>query len=135
MKARYLDVESWDFLGEPTTTRVRLGKKVTGIVKEMFCYGQCHGLALALHELTEWPVFGIYRPRGALGRYTRHVVVQTPHGPYVDVEGFLDLEDGEAVRTIKDPVRILLSKRTGWLVPNMEFARHYAPIVLEKIHA
>jgi hypothetical protein len=48
-----------------------------------FIYGQCHGLALALHNRTGWPLVAVVDDNGACG----HVCVRRPDGQIVDVTG------------------------------------------------
>lgn len=53
-------------------------------VEEVFEYGQCHALALALNAKTGWPIVGLYSPK--LGD-TNHYLVRRPDGQLVDVRG------------------------------------------------
>jgi hypothetical protein len=48
-----------------------------------FIYGQCHGLALALHNRTGWSLVAIVDDTGACG----HVCVRRPDGAIIDVTG------------------------------------------------
>ncbi|GLY55197.1 hypothetical protein [Lentzea sp. NBRC 102530] len=53
-------------------------------VAEVFEYGQCHALALALHARTGWPIVGLHSSK--LGD-TSHYLVRRPDGLLVDVRG------------------------------------------------
>ena len=52
-------------------------------VEDVFDYGYCHALALALHEQTGWPVVGLRCPEG----YAEHYLVRRPDGLLVDAHG------------------------------------------------
>lgn len=54
-------------------------------VEDLFEWGYCHALALALHELTEWPIVGLWSAGRSGG--LDHYVVQRPDGALVDVRG------------------------------------------------
>ncbi len=45
----------------------------------VFCHGQCHALAAALHDLTGWPIYML--------RDDDHVVVKGPRG-FLDINGY-----------------------------------------------
>lgn len=100
-----------DCLAAPVTVRLpgpsaNLGltelKVTPGVVddhaRELFLYAQCQMLALALHEMTGWPLW-VAEQRLRSGTWAwAHVAVQTPAGLWLDIEG---LRDGREV--------------TGWL--------------------
>jgi hypothetical protein len=49
--------------------------------KDAFAHGQCHSLALALHQVTGWPMFGI-------GGAPNHFIVYCPDlDTYIDIDG------------------------------------------------
>lgn len=50
-----------------------------------FTQGNCHELALAINEITGWPIYTFYDPDEDLGDL--HAFVQCPRGTYVDVQG------------------------------------------------
>lgn len=52
-------------------------------VQDVFDYGYCHALALALNEETGWPIVGLKGPAG----YADHFLVQRPDGRLVDAHG------------------------------------------------
>src|SRR5438093_1727877 len=60
---------------------------------EFFVNGHCASMALALHELTGWPMFGLKpKPRkcpecGHTMEECSHAVVEPERGCYVDAEG------------------------------------------------
>lgn len=68
---------------------------------EVFLYGQCHALALVLHEATGWPVV-------SLGDGT-HFAVQASDGRLVDITGLNEMADlesqwGQAALTTTDHI-------------------------------
>jgi hypothetical protein len=60
-----------------------------------FTRGQCHALALALHRLTGWELYGLYNSDWAFenGETPEHVVVLMPNGDYLDINGNNALEN------------------------------------------
>jgi len=59
-------------------------------VEDVFTYGYCHALALALHAKTGWAIVGLYNPRDG---YADHFLVKRPDGMLVDVKGERHEED------------------------------------------
>jgi|SRR5579884_2380163 len=58
---------------------------------EFFANGHCASMALALHHLTGWPIYG-FSPKGGLAQhYTHHAVVKSPFG-FLDAKGLHALE-------------------------------------------
>ena len=56
------------------------------IVLDAFTNGNCHSFALALHKLTGWPMFGLYKD-DEYPDIPHHIVVRTPRGAFLDVQG------------------------------------------------
>lgn len=52
-------------------------------IEDVFEYGYCNALALALNETTGWTIVGLRAPDG----YLNHYLAQTPDGRLVDVRG------------------------------------------------
>lgn len=55
---------------------------------DRYLHGMCGPLALAVHERTGWPTFGIFdAPGGAWTDKPRHVACRAPDGTYADARG------------------------------------------------
>ena len=105
-----------------------------------FTGGQCHGLALALHERTGWPLVAVDEPTGACA----HVCVRRPDGLLVDVTGAHTVDEMEAARggTLRDiehsAIGELETKHSwapaavdparSWVDPVLRRATHDAPL-------
>lgn len=62
---------------------------IDGMAVGAFAQGQCHALALALHERTGWPVIVLEDDEAD----AIHFAVQTPDGRALDITGCHDLEE------------------------------------------
>ena len=114
-----------------------MGNEITADVQYVFTNGQCHGLAVALHELTGWPLFGLYRLPSYgwwdnRSKVTTHVVVEHPTGAVVDINGLRPVRFGEGMRPTTANA-LLGGPKKDWLKPNMVLARHFAQIVIRNI--
>lgn len=120
--------------------------KITKKVEAVFTMGQCHALALALHEETGWPLAGtfrigvdldddnevIYAPNGTIQRTPSHVVVLSPYGP-VDIKGISDSFQGiERIIPISKE-HVMHFKEIDYLEPNLAVAQEYVKPVLRKV--
>ena len=107
-----------------------LGDVITPEIEHIFSFGQCHALAVALHELLGWEVMGTYSPWGD-DRSTFHYVVQCP-----DKRGTADVH---GIRCVDyslrkmDPQAMLKRKPRQFFPLAMGFARHYAKIIAPDI--
>lgn len=110
---------------------VVLGGTTTPRIGRIFSAGQCHALAVALHEILGWEVMGTYDQFGGGSRHTYHYVVQCPDGRGdADIHGIRCLDHGLR----KANVGVILGGRArGFLPPAMPFARHYAKIIAPEI--
>jgi hypothetical protein len=111
-------------------------QEVTGHVAYIFSRGQCHALAWAINELTGWPIEGDYST-GEGDRSTKHVVIRMPDdgkalGYTADITGIHCFDC--SYRPIK-PETISQNRMRGFLKPNLEYARWYAPAILKAIKA
>jgi hypothetical protein len=67
--------------------------RIDNAAEYAFTRGQCHSLALALHRMTGWELYGLYSEydwtRKQAGRESTpsHVVVRSPEGKYIDITG------------------------------------------------
>ena len=116
----------------PRFSYVRLTPEPTARVCHILSYGQCHALALALHELTGWPILGEYDDFGE-SRHTYHFVVQCPLPGFctADATG-IHCKDAGYRKVNPDTIR--LGRLRNFLPPALEFARHFAPPILREIN-
>jgi hypothetical protein len=97
-----------------------------------FGAGQCHGLALALHRRTGWPMVAVHRADGTC----IHITVRRPDGLLVDVTGAHTREDIEAespgcsLRDITDDGISELMQNEGWAPPEVDQADAWTEAVL-----
>ena len=120
-------------------------------------HGQCHALALALHELTGLPlrlevsrdILAFLRltpekllnldvvPVYALARYWNHALVELGPDRYLDVSGVhtnrqAALTTRFIVPATQDQILALHRVYRAADAPNLEVARHFAPLVLRE---
>lgn len=126
----------WDNYG---TTRVRIRKNGTINKSAMraFHAGQCHSLALAIHALTGWAIYGIVG-KGDTEKSPAHIVVRNPRN-----KGFIDIGGYGAItrwRKRHGQIAIILLKPEdiykfdSYLIPNIKAAMPFARKVLEGIN-
>jgi hypothetical protein len=97
-----------------------------------FVYGQCHGLAMALHARCGWPLIGLYS-----GQRCDHVCVERPNGDFVDVTGAhaaakVTSESGLMTRTMTIGDIARLESHHGWVRPDPHAADLWVPEVLAR---
>jgi hypothetical protein len=110
---------------------VVLGEVITPRIEHIFSKGQCHALAVALHEILGWEVMGAYDFWGGGSRHTYHYVIQCPdHRGDADIHGIRCLDHGLRKANVG---AILGGRVRGFLPPAMSFARHYAKIIAPEI--
>lgn len=136
-------VEYWGFgFGKSTTTLIiddqGLGV-LDGDAHRVFESGQCHALALAIHELTGWPIKGLgHLDLGDYPDSPAHCVVWCPKlKAYVDIHGkvgrgYYRKERGWVVINHSIPPEQVNNLRE-YLKPNMRVARPYAKAVLRDL--
>lgn len=101
-----------------------------------FTHGQCHALALALHEATGWPLV-IEFTQLRQGRDIRHALVQMPSGKLVDINTAfygktrVGLLTNRATTTEQHFARLI--KQGVFPAPNMELARSMVPAILATV--
>jgi hypothetical protein len=97
-----------------------------------FGRGQCHALALALHDETGWPLRVLEDEEAD----AVHVFVITPEGKALDAGGCLGLEEFREVwmaEYLEDYSRERVAQMHhwgGWREPDLETARTFVPAVL-----
>jgi hypothetical protein len=84
--------------------------------RHRYLYGDCALLALAVNELTGWPVVSV-NMTGNNG----HVVVSTPGGRLLDADGLHDPDDDEEPVLILGPFRSVFPEITEqrWRQPDV----------------
>lgn len=98
-----------------------------------FLQGQCHALALALHEETGWPIRWIESDDGE----PNHCFVITPDEHALDIAGRHDLDEMTEAwgawpeDVTAEDLRALPRGQGGWRIPDVEAARAFVPAVLK----
>jgi hypothetical protein len=149
------------FADEPAPRAAKTGGIVPGRLDDdaihTYTHGQCHALALAVHEETGWPIEWAGRPvcvfdedcppedwpDGTCPCQVDHVVVRRPdgllldaHGPRTDLDVLSDtLDPGVAVLRPADPDRVReLHTAFDWQTPDMGTARTFVRQLLADDH-
>jgi hypothetical protein len=107
---------------------VELGDNLTPVVSTLFSSGQCHALAVGLHELLNWKI-GVcidYRDEET------HFVVCCPSGGFVDIYGCSPTAGGVRIEMCEPGYVLTCYRQFHFLKPNMILARHFAPLVVAK---
>lgn len=105
--------------------------------RKVFCQGQCHSFALALHHLTGWALGVAVYAEGDDPQAGDHVVCFTPDGFLADVKGVTDMGDflfdwgfADVVEVDRETVEAL-----EWgFTPDPEPALPFAQTVLNRIN-
>jgi hypothetical protein len=84
------------FPGDERPVSVNLNGRITKNVVLAFTNGNCHSLALAINELTGYPIYGLVTEfdRNYLDGYPGHFAVKTPAG-FLDIKGLNAVERRE----------------------------------------
>ena len=115
--------------------RVTLTAGVIDITaQKVFTRGHCHSLALALHELTKWPIYGVDISDGTPG----HFVVKTPKGKFLDIEGLHTADTWHNInKNSTRPSTIFKwssGRRSIYFKPEVKKATPFAKAVLKKYY-
>jgi hypothetical protein len=107
--------------------------------RRAFTCGQCHALALAIHEQTGWPIAGLV---SALDDDTPsmpgHVVVVTPDGDTVDINGRGALKRWKS-HVFRTDIKLVpttpgkIKRFKGYMKPDVEVARPFVSNVLKMV--
>ena len=106
--------------------------------REAFTRGQCHGLALALHRLTGWELYGLYKPSELrYGGTPSHTVVLSPDGEYIDINGNNALEDWRGYYPAATPkavteAQVLEFEHIDYVTPDIVAAMPFAKALYAK---
>jgi hypothetical protein len=80
-------VDIWNF-GEILSIEINKNGTIDKNAMKAFSNGQCHSLAIALHKLTNWPIYGICDWSNSTDD-PGHIVVKNPrNGGFVDIKGY-----------------------------------------------
>lgn len=125
----------WDSYG---TKRIRIRKNgvVNRNAKLAFASGQCHAFALAMHSLTNWPIYGIVG-KDDTENSPAHIVVKNPkNGGYLDIKGYGAVTKW---RKTHGKVKVIslkpeqIYKFDGYLLPDIKAAMPFAKRLLENL--
>ena len=103
-----------------------------------FTRGQCHALALALHSLTGWQLYGLYKPCELRWSGTpSHTVVRSPDGEYIDINGNNALEEWQEYYPEAEPkavteAQVLAFEEDDYCKPDIKAAMPYAKTLAAK---
>lgn len=126
-----------DFFG-PVNVTLNCGE-IDHTAIEVFTMGQCHALALALNQRTQWEIAGIYSEDDMANpsdeRTPKHVICVSPYG-FVDIEGI-----GANVRWMKPGYEIYsIPRKTvldfenrDYIRPNLIVAESFVDPVLRLV--
>lgn len=115
---------------------------ITDDVCHVFVSGQCHSLAIELHKLTKWPIFGLWNLNDNVLPGPAHCVVKSPKG-FLDINGLGAVEKMQgAWKTTNVPVRKLTAKEIrdnldnwGYLKPVPAKVKPFAKSLLKEYKA
>lgn len=129
-------VSIWNF-GSVNKIKIHKNGTINKDAVKAFSNGQCHSLALAIHELTGFPIYGVCDWSNSEND-PGHVVVKNPkNGGFIDIGGY-----GAVGRWRKKwghvtvhPLTIEQTKSLdAYLKPSVKKAIPFAKKVLEKIN-
>ena len=133
-------VEHWEgWFGWVAKATLTIDDSGIGIIDEAalraFRRGQCHALALAIHELTGWPIKGIGSPYADSADSPAHCVVWSPKlRRYIDIGGIVDRSEYRHWRVINRNVsKRRLNNFRYYLKPNVRASRPFAKAVLRQL--
>lgn len=109
--------------------------KIDSNAKWAFTAGQCHALALALHEQTGWQIVAI--KGGVFGGIPHVVCRRSTDNQLVDITGVIDPEQWgeETIDLIPDDVLLKtpILRQCGYLEPDIKAARCFVKPLLSKL--
>lgn len=96
----------------------------------VFTMGQCHALALALHEATGWQIVGCDDDEWDPERGPKHFAVRHPSGRLLDIAGLSEASGGLAYARDVTPEYCREMPDRGYYDADMAAAREFVPAVL-----
>lgn len=132
-------VPIWEY-GEASRITINSDGVIDDRAKVAFTQGQCHALALAIREYTNWPLVALCKIglEQGIPRYERqeptHILCRDPKGKYIDIYGFNDPieawgEDFFLDDTSVDAIRHFISYHR----PRLDTGRVYARTLLKSV--
>lgn len=138
--------------GSVCSAVVRVGERDQAAV-DAYLAGQCHALALALHERTGWPLFSVGPSTcyceahdddsdGVCSCQVEHLAVRSPDGLLVDIYGPICEEDflqerhpeTDVLRPLTDDrLAAILYSDAPWRPPDMATARGFVDVALKPL--
>jgi hypothetical protein len=129
----YNTTHYWNW-GDKEPIKVRADGVVDRKAITAFTQGQCHAFALALHEISGWPIVGLFNEwRKVIGGTPGHCAVKSPYG-IVDIEG-LGAVNRHCYGCVKvvSKERVLGFQNIDYMEPNVEVARPFARHIYREI--
>lgn len=125
--------------GQVQEARVNKAGNITKKVKTVYSSGQCHALALALHELAGLPLVGLYgdgddfdEEMGEGYSTPMHTAVRLPSGTVLDIKGIdAQLRWRATVLPLSEKEVRGFEKR-DYLPPDVEAAKPFAKTLLAR---
>ena len=137
-----MNTQIWGFWGDTQDVELTPGV-IDENAREAFTLGQCHALALGIHELTGWEMGGLGWSCQECGCEEEgcyceadylpgHVVVKDPDGNFVDVNGTPEDHWGDDFRPLDRETLTEHYPGNGYMTPDLDAGRAFAPVVLEE---
>jgi hypothetical protein len=141
-----------EYFGGWDRQKTRLNKEgnITPMARKVFTNGQCHALALALHEEAGLPLVGFWTPQDTYNpenedegdwnyRHSTpsHCGVRLPSGAVLDIDGpgaecrWSDSHQAEVYPVTMD--EMLSYEERDYLEPNIEAAKPFAKTLLAQL--
>lgn len=133
--AEEIDEFVWSYTSDAGEEFTLTAGNVDRDVDRVFCLGQCHALAIALHAETGWPLRAVHFDENGAGVGVRHVGVETPSGMFLDIQGEHDpaalAERGEPVLPVRRAeVEMMATGQYPWTPPILAAAVPFAEDLL-----
>ncbi len=80
-------IKVWDY-GQTKKIKIHKNGTINSNAIQAYKNGNCHSLAVALHKITGWPIYGFVDQKNSITD-PGHVVVRNPkNGGYLDIQGY-----------------------------------------------
>jgi hypothetical protein len=127
-----------------TEAELTIDDKGLGVIDEeaelVFTRGQCHSLAVAIHEETGWPIYGLYTKFDSGDNSPSHCLVYSP-----TLNNFIDIKGPDAINRLNvfEPYKTATRKEvtvedvnnfSGYLPLNVTAARPFAKTILQELN-
>lgn len=132
-----MHVDCIAFFGGTQSVELPDDGRITPEVEHVFSNGQCHALALAIHEATGWQMVAL----DFWQDIPNHVLVRMPDGRLLDIAG-TDVEDRWPTADCRDCAPEDVDAWVegipgigGYIPPNLDAARTFVPTLLSYVGA